>query len=205
MNEGKDNKIVSSVDGCAEMEKEKSMPNTVACCMQKTANDGGSSACCSEMINDKNEATTSSSDQQMTDYDRTVTACSTKVSAISLSSSEAVAECSKPVEKKDEEQAVVVKAKPIRKIVKGPVRLNKIPQEILDDPNINEAIKCLPENYNFEIHKTIWRIRESKAKRVALQMPDGLTMFACRISDIIEEFTDADTVIMADVTYVARA
>ncbi|XP_023246400.1 2-(3-amino-3-carboxypropyl)histidine synthase subunit 1-like [Copidosoma floridanum] len=201
MNEGKDNKIVSSVDGCAEMEKEKSMPNTVACCMQKTANDGGSSACCSEMINDKNEATTSSSDQQMTDYDRTVTACSTKVSAISLSSSEAVAECSKPVEKKDEEQAVVVKAKPIRKIVKGPVRLNKIPQEILDDPNINEAIKCLPENYNFEIHKTIWRIRESKAKRVALQMPDGLTMFACRISDIIEEFTDADTVIMADVTY----
>lgn len=104
-------------------------------------------------------------------------------------------------EKKDEDLAVVVKAKPVRKVVKGPVRLNKIPQEILNDPNINEAIKKLPENYNFEIHKTIWRIRESKAKRVALQMPEGLLIFACRISNIIEAFTDAEVIIMGDVTY----
>ena len=32
-------------------------------------------------------------------------------------------------------------------------------------------------------------------------MPEGLTMFATTISDIIEKFTGAETVIMADVTY----
>jgi len=36
---------------------------------------------------------------------------------------------------------------------------------------------------------------------VALQMPEGLQMFACLISDIIERFTDSLTVIMGDVTY----
>lgn len=69
---------------------------------------------------------------------------------------------------------VVVKAKPVRKVFKGVTRtINKIPQEILNDPQINEAMSALPQNYNFEIHKTIWRVREMKAKRVALQMPEG--------------------------------
>lgn len=104
-------------------------------------------------------------------------------------------------EKKEEENVVVVKAKPVRKIYKAPVRVNKIPPEILNDPSLNEAMSVLPSNYNFEIHKTIWRIREMKAKRVALQMPEGLLMFACTICDIIETFTEADTLIMGDVTY----
>lgn len=69
---------------------------------------------------------------------------------------------------------VVIKAKPVRRVFKGVTRtINKIPQNIIDDPLINEAISVLPQNYNFEIHKTIWRIREMKAKRVALQMPEG--------------------------------
>lgn len=42
---------------------------------------------------------------------------------------------------------------------------NQIPDEILKDPELNEAIKALPANYNFEIHKTIWRVRQAKAKR----------------------------------------
>lgn len=72
-------------------------------------------------------------------------------------------------------EVVVVKAKP-RRVFKGTTRtINKIPQSILDDPLINEAISVLPQNYNFEIQKTIWRIREMKAKRVALQMPEGKT------------------------------
>lgn len=49
--------------------------------------------------------------------------------------------------------------------------------------------------------QTIWRIRRDKFKRIALQLPEGLTMFATTISDIIEQFTGAETVIMADVTY----
>ncbi|CAG5135786.1 unnamed protein product [Candidula unifasciata] len=78
---------------------------------------------------------------------------------------------------------------------------HQIPEEILNDADINDAIKQLPENYNFEIHKTIWKIRQTKSKRVALQFPEGLLLFACVIADIIERFTEADTVIMGDVTY----
>lgn len=44
----------------------------------------------------------------------------------------------------------------------------------------------LPENYNFEIHKTIWKIRQTQSKRVSLQFPEGLLLFACVIADIIE-------------------
>lgn len=73
----------------------------------------------------------------------------------------------------DTENVVIVKAKP-KKVFKGVTKtVNKIPPELLNDPLINAAISALPQNYNFEIHKTIWRIREMKAKRVALQMPEG--------------------------------
>lgn len=95
----------------------------------------------------------------------------------------------------------IVKAKP-KRVFKGATRVvNKIPLEILNNAELNAAISALPTNYNFELHKTIWRARELKAKRVALQMPEGLLLFALQISDIIERFTDADTVIMGDVTY----
>jgi hypothetical protein len=39
---------------------------------------------------------------------------------------------------------------------------NKIPADILTDPVLNEVVKTLPDNYNFEIHKSLWRIREVK-------------------------------------------
>ncbi|XP_043910812.1 2-(3-amino-3-carboxypropyl)histidine synthase subunit 1-like [Protopterus annectens] len=63
---------------------------------------------------------------------------------------------------------------------------SQIPDDILKNVELQEAIKVLPSNYNFEIHKTIWRIKQTQAKRVALQMPEGLLLFACAISDIIE-------------------
>lgn len=102
------------------------------------------------------------------------------------------------------------------------VLANQIPQDILNDCQLNAAIKQLPSNYSFEIHKTIQHVRKHNAKMVALQMPEGLQMFACTIADIIERcagacrplvlasrptegtllrFTDALTVIMGDVTY----
>jgi len=59
----------------------------------------------------------------------------------------------------------------------------------------------LPSNYNFEIPKTVWRLREKAAKRVALQFPEGLLVYSCLISDILEEFTGVDTIVMGDVTY----
>ena len=63
---------------------------------------------------------------------------------------------------------------------------NQIPDEILSDPLLNQAIKQLPANYSFEIHKTVHHVRKNNAKAVALQMPEGLQMFACTIADIIE-------------------
>jgi 2-(3-amino-3-carboxypropyl)histidine synthase len=72
----------------------------------------------------------------------------------------------------------VFKAKPV----------NQIPDEIINNSELNEIVKQLPSNYNFEIHKTLWRIKQQNAKRVALQMPEGLLMYACLISDIIERF-----------------
>jgi len=64
--------------------------------------------------------------------------------------------------------------------------INQIPQDILSDVELNNAIKQLPSNYTFEIHKTIHHIRKNNSKMVALQMPEGLQMFACTIADIIE-------------------
>eukprot|EP01135_Chromosphaera_perkinsii_P001315 Nk52_evm42s164 gene=Nk52_evmTU42s164 len=78
---------------------------------------------------------------------------------------------------------------------------NQIPEEIMNDPLLKEAIGQLPSNYNFEIEKTIWRIKSTNSKRVALQFPEGLLMYACAISDILEEFGGAEMLIMGDVTY----
>ena len=77
----------------------------------------------------------------------------------------------------------------------------QIPQDILENQQLNDAISLLPSNYNFELHKTIWRIKQAEAKTVALQFPEGLLMFACSIADIVQQFTGAETVIMGDVTY----
>jgi 2-(3-amino-3-carboxypropyl)histidine synthase len=78
-----------------------------------------------------------------------------------------------------------------------------VPESILNNAILNEMIeKALPSNYNFEIHKTIWRIRQSNAKVVALQFPEGLLLYSCVISDILERFCEGiSTVIMGDVTY----
>lgn len=70
---------------------------------------------------------------------------------------------------------------------KTPNLLNKIPDDILSNKDLNDMIQSLSTNYNFEIHKTIWRVQQSKAKTVALQFPEGLLMFACPISDILEK------------------
>lgn len=70
---------------------------------------------------------------------------------------------------------------------------NQIPEDILHDAQLNAAIKQLPQNYSFEIHKTIHHIRKNNATTVALQMPEGLQMFACTIADIIERCADTTT------------
>eukprot|EP01125_Pyxidicula_operculata_P014624 TRINITY_DN488_c0_g1_i1.p1 TRINITY_DN488_c0_g1~~TRINITY_DN488_c0_g1_i1.p1 ORF type:complete len:186 (+),score=28.53 TRINITY_DN488_c0_g1_i1:18-575(+) len=79
---------------------------------------------------------------------------------------------------------------------------NTIPDEILLNEQLNKAIELsLPSNYNFEIHKTVWRIKVANATRVALQFPEGLLAYSCIISDILEKFVGVETVVMGDVTY----
>lgn len=79
--------------------------------------------------------------------------------------------------------------------------MNQIPDDILNDADLNAAIRLLPLNYNFEIHKTVWNIRKHAAKRVALQMPEGLLIYSLIISDILEQFCSCETVVMGDVSY----
>lgn len=101
----------------------------------------------------------------------------------------------------EEETAIVVKAKPVRKVFKS-TKITKIPESITQNPKLLQMIETtLPKNYNFEIPKTLWRIKETQSKCVALQMPEGLLIFSTPIVDIIKEFTDADVIIMGDVTY----
>ncbi|KAL4435678.1 hypothetical protein ABPG74_018229 [Tetrahymena malaccensis] len=95
------------------------------------------------------------------------------------------------------------------KQVKQPIKrfINQIPPEILDNQLLNEAIKILPSHYNFEIHKSVWRIIERKEQLgkdniiVTLQFPEGLMLFACLIADILQNFAKCECIIMGDVTY----
>ncbi|CAM1504120.1 Fc.00g017110.m01.CDS01 [Cosmosporella sp. VM-42] len=96
------------------------------------------------------------------------------------------------------ESGAVTAARPRR----APRLLNQVPKEILEDPDLKAAITLLPANYSFEIPKTIHRIRSSGAKKVALQLPEGLLLFATTISDILTQFCPGiETLIMGDVTY----
>ena len=89
-----------------------------------------------------------------------------------------------------------------RKIVPRIKARNAIPDDVLLNADLNEAIAILPSNYNFEIHKIIWRILSDKAiRKVSLQFPEGLLLYACIISDIIQRFGGAKVMVLGDVTY----
>lgn len=59
----------------------------------------------------------------------------------------------------------------------------------------------LPENYNFEVAKTLSTIKKLNAKKITLQFPDGLLSYAPIIIDGIQTHTGADCVILSDVVY----
>lgn len=81
-----------------------------------------------------------------------------------------------PTTPSEKQEVAIIKADPARKTFGAkPTRINrnKIPDDILNNFELNEAIKLLPGNYEFEIHKTVWRIKSAGAKCVALQFPEG--------------------------------
>lgn len=79
--------------------------------------------------------------------------------------------------------------------------LNQIPPEISEDSELIHAVSLLPSNYNFEVFKSVWQIRKHGAKRVALQLPEGLQIFATLLSKTFERFCGCQIVILGDVTY----
>ncbi|KAJ7968125.1 2-(3-amino-3-carboxypropyl)histidine synthase subunit 1 [Quillaja saponaria] len=79
---------------------------------------------------------------------------------------------------------------------------SQIPDSILNDASLNAAISLLPSNYNFEVHKCVWRVTSTGSKRVALQFPEGLLMYSLVLSDIFTSFAGAShCFVLGDVTY----
>jgi 2-(3-amino-3-carboxypropyl)histidine synthase len=84
----------------------------------------------------------------------------------------------------------------------GLLSARQVPREIREDERLNHAIAALPSNYNFEaraahlttvpaqprrqVHKTVWRLRSAQTQVVALQLPEGLLMYACLLADIFQ-------------------
>ncbi|OYT25855.1 MAG: hypothetical protein B6U97_04835 [Candidatus Altiarchaeales archaeon ex4484_96] len=56
-------------------------------------------------------------------------------------------------------------------------------------------------NYDFEVDDIIREINSSKARRVALQFPEGLKKYAVSVALEIENKTEAKTFIFVDPTY----
>lgn len=81
-------------------------------------------------------------------------------------------------------------------------RFSAVPESVQNDPNLIADMRALPSNYSFEIPKTVHRLRQASATCVALQMPEGLLMYATTISDILIRHSPVKSaVILADVTY----
>ncbi len=77
-----------------------------------------------------------------------------------------------------------------------------MPDEIARDPELLRALEQLPKNYNLQVAKTVWRLKSCGAKRVALQLPEGLLLFALALADIFEQLAGVEQcVVLADVTY----
>ncbi|KAL7471546.1 hypothetical protein ACHAXS_011840 [Conticribra weissflogii] len=67
---------------------------------------------------------------------------------------------------------------------------NEIPAHIRNNSQLHHVISTtLPRDYEFEIPKTIWRIEKARARHVALQLPEGLLMYASTIGDILVNFS----------------
>lgn len=81
-------------------------------------------------------------------------------------------------------------------------RFSPVPASLLTDAQLLSDMQALPGNYSFELPKTIHRLREARSSRVALQMPEGLLLYATTLSDIVVRHTAVkSTVILSDVTY----
>jgi 2-(3-amino-3-carboxypropyl)histidine synthase len=85
-------------------------------------------------------------------------------------------------------------------------RRRRDPEEPVVDPILLHKVlqeSSLPHAYTFEIPKTIERINHLKATHIALQMPEGLLMYATVLGDILKRLASTlqDVSVLGDVTY----
>ncbi|KAG0149718.1 hypothetical protein CROQUDRAFT_653274 [Cronartium quercuum f. sp. fusiforme G11] len=118
------------------------------------------------------------------------------------------AESSRPTPEKTPRRRFVGKGGPAinnrsgsQSAVCGP---HQIPTSILEDKLLNAAIaELLPQNYNFEVLKTVAQVIRHKIKVLGLQMPEGLLQWSLVLSDLFRKFCPdcEDVVVLGDVTY----
>lgn len=82
----------------------------------------------------------------------------------------------------------------------------QIPDSILGSAELGALVAAFPANYNFEIHKSVWRVEELKKElgrgvTLLLQLPQGLQMFGCMLADVFERFCGCDVFLAADENY----
>ncbi len=99
----------------------------------------------------------------------------------------------------------LTQSKPRRKPRVYTQHLNALPEALLHHPGLTADLAAsLPANYSFELPKTLWAIQRAGARRVALQFPEGLLMFALPIARLVERWAltpGVECVVMGDVTY----
>ena len=95
------------------------------------------------------------------------------------------------------------KTKAPRRITRRRRNTTKAPpvDPILLEKTLQES--SLPKAYSFEIPKTIQRIVNLKASHIALQMPEGLLLYATVLSDVLQRLAPClqQVSILGDVTY----
>ncbi|XP_074888767.1 2-(3-amino-3-carboxypropyl)histidine synthase subunit 1 isoform X3 [Buteo buteo] len=87
-------------------------------------------------------------------------------------------------------------AAPVPAAARGPTRraAQQIPEEILSNVELREAMEALPRNYNFEIPKTIWRIQQAQARKVPIDATQGLKMLYVFVDIKIDTFHFLETI-----------
>lgn len=105
------------------------------------------------------------------------------------------------IENDTHQEREMTKSKPRRVITRRRREKGAPIDPILLEKTMKES--NLPSAYSFEIAKTVQRINTLEAKHVALQMPEGLLLYATVISDVLQRLVPTlDQVsILGDVTY----
>ncbi|CAB9528261.1 histidine synthase subunit 1 [Seminavis robusta] len=107
--------------------------------------------------------------------------------------------------KEEEEPTTTSTTKKPRRVVRRKRKPAETPVTV--DPVLLQKVLTesgLPKAYSFELEKSVQRIHATKASHVALQMPEGLLLYATVLADALKRLAAPvlqDVSILGDVTY----